>query len=115
MEPEKPWFLRFNSGDKPREPPSFLQEHSACGSLVKARWTSAATLAADPAGESPAGGNCPVATVVIPGDGEGDRSVESPEVKASCREASNSAGRSNGESVSPEIANVGSAEPVGSR
>jgi hypothetical protein len=68
------------------------------------RGTSAATLAADPAGGSPAGGNRPVATVVIPGDGEGDRSVESPEVKASCREASNSAGRSNGESVSPEIA-----------
>ena len=39
MEPEKPRFLRFNSGDKPREPPSFLQEHSACGSLVKARGT----------------------------------------------------------------------------
>ena len=66
--------------------------------------TSAATLAADPAGGSPAGGNRPVATVVIPGDGEGDRSVESPEVKASCREASNSAGCSNGEPVSPDIA-----------
>jgi hypothetical protein len=47
--------------------------------------------------------NRPVATVVISGDGEGDRPVESPEVKASAREASNSAGRSNGESVSPEI------------
>jgi hypothetical protein len=39
--------------------------------------TGAATLAADPAGGSPAGGNRPVATVIIPGDGEGDRSVES--------------------------------------
>ena len=66
--------------------------------------TSAATLAADPAGGSPAGGNRPVTTVVIPGDREGDRPVESPEVKASCREASNSAGRSNGEPVSPDIA-----------
>jgi hypothetical protein len=66
--------------------------------------TSAATLAADLAGESPAGGNCPVATVVISGNGEGDRTVESPEVKVSAREVSNSAGCSNGDPVSPEIA-----------
>ena len=66
--------------------------------------TGAATLAADLAGVSPAGGNCPVATVVIPGDGEGDRTVESPEVKVSRREASNSAGRSNGDPISPDIA-----------
>jgi hypothetical protein len=33
------------------------------------------------AGESPAGGDRPVATVVIPGDGAGDQSVESPGVK----------------------------------
>src|SRR5262249_56735655 len=56
------------------------------------------------AGESPAGGTCPVAAVVIPGDGKGDRSVGSPEVKASvgwarrpvgsAREASNPSGRS---------------------
>jgi len=64
---------------------------------------SAATLTADPAGGSPAGGNYPVATVVISDNGEGDRSVESSEVKVSGREASNSAGRSNGEPVSPEI------------
>jgi hypothetical protein len=63
----------------------------------------AATLAAGPAGGSPAGGNCPVATVVISGNGEGDRTVESPEVKASVREASNLVGRSKGEPVSPEI------------
>ena len=63
----------------------------------------AATLVVDPVGESPAGGNCPVATVVIPGNGEGDRSVESSGVKASGREASNSAGRNDGEPVSPEI------------
>ena len=63
----------------------------------------AAKLAFGPVGESPAGGNCPVATVVISGNGEGDRAVESPEVKVSVREASNSAGRSNGEPVSPEI------------
>jgi hypothetical protein len=33
----------------------------------------AAMLAAVPAGASPAGGTCPVATVVIPDDGKGDR------------------------------------------
>ena len=33
------------------------------------------------AGGSPAGGACSVATVVISGDGEGDRSVGSPDVK----------------------------------
>ena len=64
----------------------------------------AAMLAAVPAGESPVGGTCSVATVVIPGGGKGDRSVESPGVKASvgweqnpvrsAREASNSTGRS---------------------
>ena len=48
--------------------------------------------------------NRPVATVVISGNGEGDRTVESPEVKVSVREASNSAGRNNGEPVSPDIA-----------
>ena len=31
------------------------------------------------------------------------------------REASNSTGRNNGESVSPEIGNIGSAEPLGFR
>ena len=41
----------------------------------------AAKLAAVLAGASPAGGACPVATVVIPGGGKGDRPVESPEVK----------------------------------
>ena len=33
------------------------------------------------AGESPASANCPVATVVISGDGAGDQTVGSPEVK----------------------------------
>jgi len=33
------------------------------------------------AGESPVGGTCPVATVVISGGGAGDQSVGSPEVK----------------------------------
>ena len=42
----------------------------------------AAKLAFGPVGESPAGGNCPVATVVISGNGEGDRAVESPEVRS---------------------------------
>jgi hypothetical protein len=44
---------------------------------------SAAMLAAVPAGESPAGGDCPVATVVIPGVGKGDQPDGSPGVKAS--------------------------------
>jgi len=34
------------------------------------------------AGESPARADCPVGTVVISGDGEGDQAVGSPEVKA---------------------------------
>jgi hypothetical protein len=33
------------------------------------------------AGESPAGGTCPVASVVISGGGAGDQSVGSPDVK----------------------------------
>jgi hypothetical protein len=74
----------------------------------------AATLAAIPAGESPASGDCPVDTVVISGGGEGDRTDESPEVKASDREASNSAGCSESESASPERVDFGSAEPLSS-
>ena len=38
-------------------------------------------LAAILAGVSPAGGNYPVATVAITGDGVGDQTVESPVVK----------------------------------
>jgi hypothetical protein len=66
----------------------------------------AAMLAAVPVGESPAGGTCPVTTVVISGGGKGDRPVESPEVKSpvgwekdpvrSAKGASNSTGRSEG-------------------
>lgn len=37
----------------------------------------------DPAGESPAGGDYPVATVAIPDDDEGDRDVESSGVRVS--------------------------------
>src|ERR1700679_3379939 len=73
----------------------------------------AATLAAILAGESPVGGDCPVDTVVISGGGEGDRTAESPEVKASDREASNSAGCSECESVSPEMVDIGSGRTVG--
>ena len=40
----------------------------------------AVKLVDDLAGESPAGANCPVGTVVISGDGAGDQTVESPEV-----------------------------------
>ena len=55
------------------------------------------------AGESPASADCPVGTVVIFGDGLGDQTVESPEVKAlegrrnpvcSDRRASKTTGRS---------------------
>ena len=42
----------------------------------------AAMLVVVPVGESPTGGTCSVATVVISGGGKGDRPVESPEVKA---------------------------------
>ena len=41
----------------------------------------AAMLVDVPVGENPAGGTCPVATVVISGGGAGDQSAESPEVK----------------------------------
>ena len=44
--------------------------------------SSAARLAAIPAGESPANRGVPVTVVVISSDGEGDRPVESLEVKA---------------------------------
>ena len=43
----------------------------------------AAMLPDVPAGVSPAGGNCPVATVVILGGGKGDRPVGSPGVNVS--------------------------------
>src|SRR5271165_6430797 len=70
----------------------------------------AARLAAIPAGESPANRRSPVTVVVISSDGEGDRSVESLEVKVPragvaqpdpCRGASNLAGRSGSEPVKP--------------
>jgi hypothetical protein len=61
-------------------------------------------LAVVPAGESPDGGACLVATVVVPGGEKGDRLDESPGVKASdgldnhpvgsAKGASNSTGRS---------------------
>ena len=51
--------------------------------LGKTRRTGAAMLVVVLAGVNPAGGTCPVATVVISGGGASDQSVESPEVKAS--------------------------------
>ena len=39
-------------------------------------------LVDDPAGESPAGANCPVAAVDISGDRAGDQTVGSPDVNA---------------------------------
>ena len=44
----------------------------------------AAKLAAVLVGESPTGRNCPVTAVVISSDKEGDRIIESLEVKVSC-------------------------------
>jgi hypothetical protein len=70
----------------------------------------AARLAAIPAGESPANRRSPVTVVVISSNGEGDRSVESLEVKVPegwtfqsdpYRGASNLAGRSGSEPVKP--------------
>jgi len=49
--------------------------------LVSSRLPGAAMLARVLTGESPVGGTCPVATVVIPGGGEGDRPAGSPGVK----------------------------------
>jgi hypothetical protein len=50
-------------------------------SAGRARLQRAAMLAAILAGVSPAGGNYPVATVAITGDGAGDQTVESPVAK----------------------------------
>ena len=67
-------------------------------------WAGAVKLVDDLAGESPASANCPVGTVDISGDGAGDQTVGSPEVKVpdgwvknlvrSVRGASKSTGRS---------------------
>ncbi len=51
---------------------------------------------------SSTGGDYPVNTLVISGGEKGDRLVESPEVKVSGREASNSAGCSESELVAPK-------------
>src|SRR5277367_7143521 len=81
-----------------------------CGHALTARFDRAAKLAAIPAGESPANRRSPVTVVVISSNGEGDRSVESLEVKVPegwtfqsdpCRGASNLAGRSGSEPVKP--------------
>jgi hypothetical protein len=50
-----------------------MREIRTSGSVV------AAMLAVSLVGESPIGGDCPVATVVLSGDGEGDQPVGSPE------------------------------------
>jgi len=57
-------------------------------------------LADVPAGESPAGGNCSIATALIADNGKGDQPAESSGVK-SAREASNSAGRNASELGKP--------------
>ena len=52
------------------------------GLAIRFHMISAARLAACLTGESPVGVNCPVGTVEILGDGEGDQSGGSPSVKA---------------------------------
>src|ERR1700681_932253 len=47
---------------------------------ILVRRDSAVKLIDDLAGESPAGADCPVGTVVISGDGAGDQTVGSPDV-----------------------------------
>ena len=69
------------------ESPGCPEAMSRCGGNDlggEQTWRPVAAMLVDvPVGENPAGGTCPVATVVIPGGGAGDQSVESPEVKVS--------------------------------
>ena len=85
-----------------------MAEHAA--GRVPVEIDRAARLAAIPAGENPANRGVPVAVVVISSNGEGDRSVESLEVKVPegwafqsdpYRGASNLAGCSGSEPVKP--------------
>jgi hypothetical protein len=97
------------------------------------RLPGAAMLARVLTGESPVGGACPVATVVIPGGGKGDRPAGSPGVKVPVgwsrpraawsdphRGASNLSGRSGSERRSLEKGSppeadgggIGTAEPI---
>ena len=91
----------------------WIRHIAQCGACVAVhRISRAAMLAAIPAGGNPAGGTCPVATVVISGDGKGDQPVGSPEVEVSVgwarawsdppKEASNSTGCSKGELIAPK-------------
>ena len=52
------------------------------GGVGNDMWDCAAKLVDGLAGENPASADCPVGTVVISGDGAGDQTVGSPEVKA---------------------------------
>ncbi len=84
-------------------PSEFADFHSCDGGIIRFG-VGAAMLADVPMGESPIGGACSVATVVIPGGEKGDRLDESLGVKASdgwdkhpvgsAKGASNSTGRS---------------------
>ena len=71
----------------------------------------AAMLADVLAGESPAGGACPVATVAISGSGKGDRPVGSPDVKVLMRRANNLTGRSESELIEPREHKLGAPNP----
>src|SRR5215471_15365178 len=57
-------------------------ERARYTAFVEVRRDSAVKLVDVLAGVSPAGANCPVGTVVISGDGAGDQTFGSPEVKA---------------------------------
>ena len=109
------WWKAIRSGAPARAPerPGGVEDPGMCRrSLRGNREVVQRRLAAILAGESPVGGDCPVDTVVISGGGEGDRTVESPEVKASAREASNAAGCSESESVCLEMVEIGSGRAV---
>jgi hypothetical protein len=64
-------------------PPGYGIKHPRKDSQNNVGKVRAAMLVAVLAGESPAGGTCPVATVVISGSGASDQAAGSPEVKVS--------------------------------
>ena len=61
----------------------YSQRKPTAHRVSSTRKVRAAMLVAVLAGESPAGGNCSVATVVISGSGASDQAAGSPEVKVS--------------------------------
>src|SRR6516162_5642378 len=74
------WKRKSRPRERPRIPAELQKLIMEMGNDNPA-WGGAAKLVGVLAGESPAGGTCPVAPVVISGGGEGDQSAGSPEVK----------------------------------